>query len=59
MHITLDHIVLEVRDVESTAAFYERVLGLEPVRLADVPRGGGAVRLRAHQRRDGGGLFPP
>lgn len=39
MQITLDHIVLEVRDVESTAAFYERVLGLEPVRLAEFRAG--------------------
>jgi catechol 2,3-dioxygenase-like lactoylglutathione lyase family enzyme len=31
----LDHVVLTVADVEATCAFYERVLGLRPVRFGD------------------------
>ena len=34
MEISLDHVVLEVRDVEASAAFYRTLLGLAPVRLA-------------------------
>jgi catechol 2,3-dioxygenase-like lactoylglutathione lyase family enzyme len=39
MKLTLDHVVLEVRDVEATAAFYRAVLGLAPVRLKEWRRG--------------------
>ena len=39
MKLALDHVVLEVRDVEVSAAFYRRVLGLAPVRLAEWKRG--------------------
>ena len=30
----IDHIVLTVRDIEASVAFYTRVLGLEPVTFA-------------------------
>jgi len=39
MKLALDHVVLEVRDVEVTAAFYREVLGLAPVRLEEWRRG--------------------
>lgn len=32
MEISIDHVVLEVRDVPESLAFYEEVLGFEPVR---------------------------
>ncbi|CAL9595496.1 VOC family protein [Streptomyces sp. Tu 3180] len=35
----LDHIVLWVRDPVAAAGFYERAVGLEPVRLADFSAG--------------------
>jgi catechol 2,3-dioxygenase-like lactoylglutathione lyase family enzyme len=36
MHVErLDHLVLTVRDVEVTAAFYERVLGMERVSFGE------------------------
>lgn len=31
----LDHLVLTVRDVEATCAFYSRVLGMKPVTFAE------------------------
>ena len=31
----LDHLVLTVRDIPRTVAFYEKVLGMAPVRFAD------------------------
>ena len=31
----LDHLVLTVRDIPATLAFYERVLGMRPVRFAE------------------------
>jgi catechol 2,3-dioxygenase-like lactoylglutathione lyase family enzyme len=31
----LDHLVLTVRDIPTTLAFYEGVLGMQPVRFAD------------------------
>lgn len=31
----IDHLVLTVRDVEATCAFYERALLLEPIRFGD------------------------
>jgi catechol 2,3-dioxygenase-like lactoylglutathione lyase family enzyme len=39
MKLALDHVVLEVRDVEASLAFYRAVLGLAPVRLAQWRRG--------------------
>lgn len=39
MKLAMDHVVLEVRDVEVTAAFYHDVLGLAPVRLEEWRRG--------------------
>ena len=39
MKLALDHVVLEVRDVEATTAFYRELLGLAPVRLAEFRRG--------------------
>lgn len=57
--IELDHVVLEVRDPEASAAFYRDVLGLAPVRLAAY-RAGEAPFVSA---RVGPGtvldLFPP
>ncbi len=35
MTLSLDHVVLECRDAEATAAFYRDVLGLAPVRLEE------------------------
>lgn len=35
----LDHVVLEVHDVERALAFWSGVLGLEPVRLEEFRRG--------------------
>jgi glyoxylase I family protein len=57
--ITLDHVVLEVPDPERSVAFYQAVLGLEPVRL-DEYRAGAAPFPSA--RVDGGTVldfFPP
>ena len=40
MRITgLDHIVLRVQDMERSVAWYQEVLGLEPVRLEEWQRG--------------------
>lgn len=39
MNIALDHVVLEVRDAEATAAFYADLLGLAPVRMDEWRRG--------------------
>lgn len=39
MKITVDHVVLEVRDVEKSARFYEQLLGFSPVRLAEYSAG--------------------
>lgn len=39
MKLVLDHVVLEVRDVEAAAAFYRDLLGLAPVRLGEWQRG--------------------
>ncbi|MGW6026060.1 VOC family protein [Streptomyces sp. NPDC055099] len=44
----LDHVVLWVRDPAASAEFYEKVLGLEPLRVADFTAGKAAfpsVRL--------------
>ena len=39
MKITVDHVVLEVRDVEAAARYYETLLGFPPVRLAEFRAG--------------------
>lgn len=39
MKLSLDHVVLEVRDPEASAGFYAELLGLAPVRLAEWRRG--------------------
>ena len=42
MQVTrLDHLVLTVRDIDATVAFYQRVLGMEKIEFA-----GGRVALR-------------
>ncbi|WP_425584311.1 VOC family protein [Streptomyces violaceus] len=48
----LDHVVLWVRDPVAAADFYEKAVGMEPLRLTEFARGPGAVPLRARQRRD-------
>jgi catechol 2,3-dioxygenase-like lactoylglutathione lyase family enzyme len=47
----IDHIVLTVQDVERTVAFYERVLGMEPVTFAGGRRAlaFGRQKLNLHQ----------
>ena len=47
----IDHIVLTVQDVERTIAFYERVLGMEPVTFAGGRRAlaFGRQKLNLHQ----------
>lgn len=53
---SLDHLVLTVRDIEATVAFYETVLGLQPVRFtaADgsqrVALGFGRQKINLHQQ---------
>src|SRR5258708_18618491 len=37
--MTLDHVVLEVKDPIRSAEFYRRIIGLRPVRLAEFRRG--------------------
>ena len=57
--VLLDHIVLEVRDPEASARFYQRLLGFAPVRLKDY-QAGRAPFVSA--RINGGSLvdfFPP
>jgi len=52
MHIdTLDHLVLTVRDVEATIAFYTRVLGMEAVTFGAGRRAlaFGTQKLNLHQ----------
>ena len=39
MSITLDHVVFEVRDPEVSAAFYQDLIGLEPVRMEEFRSG--------------------
>ena len=47
MHVKrLDHVVLTVRDIDTTARFYTRVLGLVEERRMDVI---GLIQLRAGQ----------
>ena len=47
----LDHLVLTVADVEATVAFYERVLGMEPVTFAGGRRAlrFGDAKLNLHE----------
>ena len=47
----LDHLVLTVRDVEATCAFYARVLGMEPVTFGDGRRAlrFGDQKINLHQ----------
>ena len=47
----LDHLVLTVRDIPTTLAFYERVLGMTPLRFAGDrwAVGFGAQKLNLHQ----------
>jgi catechol 2,3-dioxygenase-like lactoylglutathione lyase family enzyme len=55
----LDHIVLEVEDVERSMAFYREILGLEPVRWPEFRAGEApfpSLRINAGTIID---LFPP
>src|SRR3712207_5079613 len=47
----LDHIVLTVRSIDATVAFYERALGLEAVTFGDARRAlqVGAQKLNLHE----------
>ncbi len=47
----IDHIVLTVRDIEATCAFYERVLGMHTVTFAGGRKGlaFGSQKLNLHQ----------
>ena len=47
----LDHLVLTVRDVEATCAFYERVLGMTPVTFSGGRRGiaFGSQKINLHR----------
>ncbi|WP_300301041.1 VOC family protein [Ferrovibrio sp.] len=53
---SLDHLVLTVRDIEATVAFYETVLGMQPVRFAAadgsqrVALGFGRQKINLHQQ---------
>jgi len=52
MHVTsLDHLVLTVADIERTVAFYERVLGMEPLAYEGGRRAlrFGSQKLNLHQ----------
>lgn len=54
-----DHVVLEVRDPEASAHFYERILGFAPVRLEDYRAGSApflSARINAQTLID---FFPP
>ena len=59
LHITdLDHIVLNVSDIEKTVRFYTEVLGLQPERLDEFRAGKvgfPSVRVNSHTIID---LFP-
>ena len=47
----IDHIVMTVRSVDATCAFYERVLGMQPVTFADNRRAlaFGRQKINLHQ----------
>jgi catechol 2,3-dioxygenase-like lactoylglutathione lyase family enzyme len=58
-NIALDHVVLEVPDPERSVAFYQAVLGLEPVRLEEYRAGAApfpSARVDAGTVLD---FFPP
>ncbi len=59
MKLALDHVVLEVRDVEASVSFYRRVLGLAPVRLAQWQRGDAPFASARVSRETIIDLFPP
>ncbi len=53
LHVVgLDHVVLDVADVERSLAFYCGELGLEPVRVERVAPGRGPVPVGARRRPD-------
>jgi len=59
MELSLDHVVLEVRDVLRSVAFYRDILGLDTVRLEEFQAGQApfvSARLNARTIID---LFPP
>ena len=59
MAAALDHVVLEVRDIEASLAFYTKVLGFEPVRVQAFRLGEApfpSVRVNGESIVD---LFPP
>lgn len=59
MKVTLDHVVLEVRDCAAAAGFYGEVLGFAPVRLEEFRQGTApfaSVRVNDGTILD---LFPP
>ena len=58
MKITVDHVVLEVRDVEKSARFYEQLLEFAPVRLAEYLAGGAPFASARVNRETIIDLFP-
>lgn len=58
MKITVDHVVLEVRDVEASARFYEGLLGFPPVRMAEFLAGGASFASARVNKETIIDLFP-
>ena len=58
MKITVDHVVLEVRDVEKSARFYEQLLEFAPVRLAEFSAGSAPFASARVNRETIIDLFP-
>jgi catechol 2,3-dioxygenase-like lactoylglutathione lyase family enzyme len=54
----IDHLVLTVRDVEATCAFYARVLGMEPVTFAGGRRALAFGRQKINLHRAGHEYVP-